>query len=97
MKRKINKLIKAIFVLIAILVLIIVLGITGYIETHYSTTGTIIEIINDAIVVETEDNNVWVFYGDGFNTGDLVTIEMFTNGTDLNRYDDEIVKIKRVF
>lgn len=71
-------------------------GIVGHIETHYSVKGTVIEVVNDEVVVETADGNAWVFIGEGFSAGDTVMMEMFTAGTDLNKYDDEIHAVEKI-
>ena len=85
--------VKGIILIVAIF--IIMPGICGNAETHYNRKGTVIEVQNDVIVVCDESMNVWEFEGDGFSVGETVTMKMFTNYTDNNIYDDEIVKVKR--
>ena len=85
--------IKGIILLVAIF--IIMPGICGNVETYYNRKGTVVEVQNDVIVVCDERMNVWEFEGDGFSVGETVIMKMFTNYTDNNIYDDEIVKVKR--
>ena len=75
-------------------IIIGLLGITGYTETHYSTT---------AEVLSTEDNSVLLVDGAGYvwevidrpdlHKGDMVKVEYFNNTTDYTREDNEIIKV----
>ena len=71
------------------------LGVTGYTETHYSTT---------AEVLSNEENTVLLVDGAGYvwevtnrpdpKEGKFVEIKFFNNTTDYTREDDEIINIK---
>ena len=73
---------------------IIALSIVGTYETHYTMNGVVVASIGDEILVEDNTGNQWTFTGDGYIMGDKVRLTFFTNGTDSNRKDDEIVKVK---
>lgn len=93
MKRKAIEWVAMIAVIVG---LVILLGRVGWYETHYTMTGRITAIEAEEIIVTTDDGNVWAFNGDGFAEQDLVEITLFTNGTDLNKYDDEIEAVKKI-
>lgn len=79
----------------AIIIICTVLGISGYVETHYDTT---------AEVLSTEDNSVLLVDGAGYvwevtdrpdlRKGEFVKIKFFNNTTDYTREDDEIIDVK---
>lgn len=71
-------------------------GIAGYIENHYTREATVICVNDDEVVVDDTTGNEWCFYGTGYTEGDTVKMKMFTNYTDSNIYDDEIVDAKIV-
>ena len=85
-------------VTIALIILCFVIApsITGWIDTHYTMTCEIDEINGDIITVIDGTNNLWDFYGEGFHKGDRVKVTFFNNTTDHTRYDDEIVKVKKI-
>ena len=91
MKKVLNSIVEC---TIAITLFIILPGIAGWYETHYEREGIVIAIEGtDVVVCDTTDNE-WVFEGEGFIEGDLVTMTMFDNGTHSNIYDDEIDNVK---
>lgn len=55
-----------------------------------TTEGTIIEVNNDVVVVETEDGNIWEFYGEGYTVGQTVTVTFSNNGSPDFVKDDTI-------
>lgn len=69
-------------------------SIVGTYETHYTTEGVIIATSANEILVEDKHGNQWYFKGDGYMMGDNVRLTFFTNGTDRNKQDDELVKVK---
>lgn len=76
-----------------ILLLIVIPGVGGAVENHYWASGFVIDISNNEVVVEDKSGNLWAFEGEGFDRGDKVKMLMFTNYTDHNRQDDEIIKV----
>lgn len=70
------------------------LCIVGNYETHYTTDGVIKATSANKILVEDKSGNEWYFEGDGYMMGDNVRLTFFTNGTDRNRKDDELIKVK---
>lgn len=66
----------------------------GNLETHYTRQAVVTSIEEDEIVVLDNSDHVWTFEGDGYKVGDKVILKMFTNYTDDNIYDDEIVSAK---
>lgn len=66
----------------------------GNLETHYSRQAVVTSVKENEIVVLDNSDHVWAFEGDGYKVGDKVTLKMFTNYTDDNIYDDEIISVK---
>lgn len=83
----------------AILVLflfIIMPGIAGYIETHYTKKDcTIVEITeNYAVAVDAYgDEWAWAIEGTELKIGDKVNLKIYNGHTDFNMYDDEVVGV----
>ena len=80
----------------ALCTLVFIIGRVGWHELHYSMNGTVTRVEQNEVFVVDEDGEVWSFFGDGFNTGDKVVLTMDTNGTDLNKTDDEITNVKPI-
>lgn len=68
----------------------------NYAETHYSKKAEVVTVVGNSISIEDENGDRWLFYGKGFERGDKVRVIMYNNHTDLNIYDDEIVKVKKI-
>lgn len=79
---------------IIMLILVILPGIVGNIENHYTREAQVIAIKGQTVVVVDKTDKVWEFEGEGFIEGDVVKMKMFTNCTNSNVYDDEIIKVK---
>ena len=82
-------------IVLIIFCFVIAPGITGWIDTHYTMTCKVDSIENEIITVVDETGNLWDFYGEGLQKGDSVEVVFFNNATYNDRYDDEIVKIKK--
>ena len=46
-----------------------------------SAEGTIIEVTDEVVAVETADGHVWEFEGEGFEVGQTVTVVFSNNGS----------------
>jgi len=69
--------------------------IGGYIDTHYSFKGSVVEVAEDIVVVEDFGGHQWEVYADGYQVGDNVKVYVDDNGT--STYDDDkIVDLKRL-
>jgi hypothetical protein len=69
--------------------------VSGYLDTHYSFKGSVVEIENDIVVVEDFGGYQWEVYADGYQVGDNVKVYVDANGT--STYDDDkIVDLKRL-
>lgn len=92
----VSKLLKGLAHLLFLTIALIVLpGVVGHWETHYKQNGVVTSVNNEAVLVVDSLNNKWVFEGKGFKEGDEVIMEIFTNYTEYDTNDDEIVKIKK--
>lgn len=68
----------------------------NYAETHYFKKAEVMTVVGNSVSIEDENGDRWLFYGKGFKRGDKVRVIMYNNHTDLNIYDDEIVKVKKI-
>ena len=75
-------------------VFIFIMGVAGYIETHYTREATIVDVVSDEVVVIDEFGNEWSFIGDGYKVNDNVTLVIYNNTTMNTTVDDEIIDIK---
>ena len=84
---------------VVLIMLFLVPGILGYMETHYIKTGQIVHIDNNnnIITVEDADGEKWEYYADDisadYNLGDSVKMRMNTNYTDHSFYDDSVENV----
>ena len=80
--------------------LIVIVGpaIIGHIETHYTREDcVVVNIVDDEVIVKDKGDRLWSFYiteDSELEINDIIDIKMFTNYTDDNIDDDEIVDIK---
>ena len=83
-------------------ILVFVLGTCGffgansYNENYYTMPCEVIEVQADEIVVTEVTGNDWVVYAEGYKIGDKVKATFYNNHTENNRFDDEIVNLKRI-
>ena len=69
-------------------------GIAGYFEHHYTRQAEVIEVRGDVVLVEDTSGFEWEFYGKGFEVGQKVEMKMHTNFTHDTIFDDEIEKVE---
>lgn len=81
---------------VAFTVFVVLPSIAGYITTYYPREAIVTNIDKNSekITVVDTSNNEWSFYGTEYAKEDAVEIKMFTNYTDSNICDDEIVNVK---
>ena len=73
---------------------VIVLGIAGYFDTHYSTVAEVYSIEDDSILLVDGAGYIWeVTDRPELNKGDMVEVKFFNNCSDYTREDDEIIKV----
>ena len=73
---------------------IVLLGLAGNYEHHYTREAKVVEVSDDLVVVEDACGYEWEFYGDGYEVGQQVKMKMFTNYTHDTIFDDEIEKVE---
>ena len=72
---------------------ILLAGIVGHIETHYTMKCKVIEIENNIVILEDPAGYCWEVENETLYLDETYTVTFFTNGTDNTRLDDEIKKI----
>lgn len=82
-------------------VIIMCVGFYGacWYECHYTRDCVITNVnsIDNSIVVRDSNGECWSFYADNnefYEVGNIVRVVFFTNHTDTDKYDDEIVSVK---
>lgn len=94
MKRNIKNIIISV---IAFTAIVLLLSKAGYWETHYITTGNIIAIENNTMLICDKEGELWRYdIVNNLTIGDEVKLVMWNNTTDINIHDDEIVEIKKL-
>ena len=79
-----------------IIIFILIPGVMGNIETHYTMEGIVTDIEdNNIVVVEDVTGNIWALEARGFAIGQEVKIIFDNNFTENNREDDIIKNIKK--
>ena len=93
--RKNNEVVEFVFGLAVFLLVFIVLpGIVGNYEHHYTREAEVVEVNDELVVVEDNCGYLWEFYGDDYEVGQQVKMKMFTNYTHDTIFDDEIEKVE---
>lgn len=73
---------------------VIVLGIAGYFDTHYSTVAEVYSVENNSILLVDGAGYLWeITDRPELHKGDMVKIKFFNNTTDYTREDDKIIKV----
>ena len=89
-----EKIISILQSIVAIVVLVSILYLCGYIETHYDRKGKVIQIEeNNSVIVEDDCEHIWAFEGTDLNVGDNVVMIIHNNYTDNVVTDDIIVNV----
>ena len=90
--RKYNEIIVG--VVMFLLVFIVLPGLIGNYEHHYTREAEVVEVSDDLIVVEDNCGYLWEFYGNDYEVGQQIKMKMFTNYTHDTIFDDEIEKVE---
>ena len=92
-KRKGIELLKLVFVIV---LFVIALSICGHTESHYTMKGTVTGREREMIIVEDKQGHIWRYidYSDRLKEGQRVSISFYNKGTEDDRTDDEIIKIR---
>lgn len=82
--------------ILVIFLFIVMPGIAGYVESHYTKKDcTIVEITEDYVVAVDVYGDEWSWWIDetDLEVGDVVDLKMYNGHTDFNEYDDEVVGV----
>lgn len=93
MKRFLNN---ALVTMIIVGALVGAMSVCSYIETHYTREDcVIVGVDGKSVDVEDRTGNVWSYEAEDEvpSVGETVLLKMFTNYTDSNIYDDEIIEV----
>lgn len=83
--------------LIALIVIVGLLSITGYMDTHYTTTAEVYSIEDNSVILVDGAGYLWeVTNRTDLAKGDFVKIKFDNNCTDYTRNDDIILSVKRL-
>lgn len=83
-------------VIVGAFLFVIIPGVGGYIETHYTREDcTIVEVTEDYAVAVDTHGNEWSWWVDetDLEVGDVVDLKMYNGHTDSDAYDDEVVSV----
>lgn len=82
--------------ILVIFLFIVMPGIAGYVECHYTKKDcTIVEVTEDYVVAVDAYGSEWSWWIDGtdLEVGDVVDLRIYTHHTDYDTYDDEVVGV----
>lgn len=83
-------------IILGVFLFVVVPGIGGYIDTHYTKEDcTIVEVTEDYVVAVDTYGDEWSWWIDGtdLKVGDTVDLKMYNGHTDYDVYDDEVVGV----
>lgn len=72
---------------------VVLVGIAGYIETHYTMECEVVKIEGNVITLEDKVGYLWEVEDENLEMNKTYKVEFSTNDT-TNRIDDKITKIK---
>lgn len=84
-------------VMMALGLVVMIVGWIGctHVENHYTRKNCeVVNYIEDCVTVVDKCGYKWELIADGLEIGDKIDVRMYTNNTDNNIYDDEIVGYK---
>lgn len=85
---------KVLITMLVVLVVVFVGIVYSNVMNYYDMNGTVYSIEGDTMVLLDKTDNLWeIDYTDALKVGDKIKITFYTNGTDVERIDDQIVSI----
>ena len=87
-----NNIIKTIGTIVGVTIVVLLMGIAGYLETHYEMECKVVKVTTTETVFEDNAGHHWAVENTDYKLNKTYTVLFNTMGTD-NRLDDEIVKI----
>ena len=90
-----TRIINALKVIAIVTVFATLVAMVGYVECHYTQDATITALEEDDEVVFVDARGEeWSFFGEGYEVGQEVRVTFYTNHTDTELFDDEIVDVR---
>ena len=83
-------------IILGVFFFVIIPGVGGYIDTHYTKEDCeIVEITEDYVVAVDKYGDEWSWYIEetDLEVGDLVDLKMYNSHTNYDVYDDEVVGV----
>lgn len=81
--------------IVALMIIVVVLGIAGYMDTHYTTTAEVYSIEDNSVILVDGAGYLWeVVDRPDLKKGDFVKIKFDNNTTGYTRNDDIILSVK---
>ena len=91
-----NILVTVASIILGVFFFVVVPGIGGYIDTHYTKEDcTIVEVAEDYVVAVDTYGDEWSWWIDGtdLEVGDTVDLKMYNGHTNYDTSDDEVVSV----
>lgn len=83
-------------IILGIFLFIVMPGVGGYIETHYTKEDcTVVEVAGNYVIVVDAYGDEWSWWTDetDLEVGDTVDLKMYNGHTDYDWTDDEVVGV----
>lgn len=85
-----NKLANFLGGVVILMFIVVVSGVVGRYENAFETTAQVINIEGDEVTIVDSTENIFTFYGDGYEVGQNLVVSFDTKGTN-KRSDDVII------
>ena len=95
MRRRKQKALQTIALIIGLIIFILIIGRIGYWELHYKMDCEVVKIVDDVVTLEDGSGHLWEVENTTLELGETYTVVFFNNDTSI-RTDDEIEEIKNV-
>lgn len=93
MRRRKQKALQTIALIIGLIIFILIIGRIGYWDLHYEMECEVVKIVDDVVTLEDGSGYLWEVEDTTLELGETYTVVFFNNDTSI-RTDDEIEKIK---
>ena len=88
-----KKILNGMLGMLVIVGFVVLVGIAGYIETHYTMECEVVKIEGNVITLEDEVGYLWEVEDENLEMNKTYKVEFSTNDT-TDRTDDKITKVK---
>lgn len=86
---------KVIVGIVLVVLLSIAFVVVSTSSANYTKEVEVVEVENDVVTIVDNQGMEYSFFGDGFEVGETITVEMNINHTEQTREDDTVKRVIR--